>query len=102
MERNKMTTQRQHIYKLVKLMEEHPEREIHVCVDNDGIAEWGQWTAQKIKAVRLGYWYRNDERIYTEVEDVIDELEELYDREVDTIEAYDEMEPAILVYTVPG
>ncbi len=65
-----MKTQEEFLQEILDLKKQHPEADIHFCVDSDEILEYG-WTAHKITRVEISpWWFDGGERIETD-EDVI-------------------------------
>ena len=76
---NKMNggTQEEFLKFILQLKAENPEMEVKLCVDNSELCDDAGWTAHKIYRVEIApFWYRNDERIETDVCTILDELEE--------------------------
>lgn len=62
---------------VLELKAENPEMEVKFCVDSSELCDDAGWTTHKICRVEIApFWYRNDERIETDVCTILDELEE--------------------------
>lgn len=95
-------TQLGYLEKAVQLKKANPKAKIHFCVASDEFVDGFTWMGQLIYKVELGWWYDTEsDRIYTELDDVIDHMETYLEREVTEEEALSNMEPAILIYTEP-
>ena len=94
-------TQREYLEQALKLAKENPDAEIHVCAYAEEVLppEEAMWTSHKIMRVELGEWGVYDERIYTETDDLRDQMECDLGRDVTYDEALEHMEPAILIRT---
>ena len=104
-----MSTQREKIKELVKLMEANPDMEIYLCVDSEEILEDYRWTAHKIGKIEICPWYESGDRIITDEDEIYDEVcDNLFDTEhvadVDKMaqEVVDSCKQVICVYTYAG
>ena len=92
--------QRELLQEALDLAEGNPEAKIHVCVAVDELCIDCAWNGQEITRVELVYCYfAASVEVYTDVEDVKEQLEEDRGEDVSYEEAYAQMEPAILMYT---
>lgn len=78
-----MKTQEQFLQEILDLKKANPEMEIHFCADSDEILETG-WTAHKITKVEINPWYGEDERIFTDEDEIKEHFENQYDEETAT------------------
>ena len=105
-----MKTQREWLKKALELSQEHPDLEIHFCVSEDEILDEITWTAHNISNVEIGYWYQDDEGVYTtDLSDIQDSFcmnscpeitinNQCYKCK-DLIDFKETIEEAILIYT---
>lgn len=94
-----MDKQRELLNKAVLLAQAYPDVQIHVCVDNDEIAEDFRWTSHHISKVELGEWATYNEKIFVDKSDYFDEVEWMEDIELTEEELDAAFAPAILIYT---
>lgn len=85
--------------KAVSIAEENPDIGIHVLASSEEILPDYLWTAHHIKRVELGYWYEDNERIYTDPDELAEELSDVDDVEATVEDAIRIMKRAILIYT---
>lgn len=95
--------QRELLTEALRLANENPDAEIHVCAASDELLEDYAWTGHHISKVELGWWHVDGDRIYTdpdELQEVLDD--EAYDNGAPPVteeQARAMMKPAILIYT---
>jgi hypothetical protein len=92
-------TQIEYLKKAVELADANPAMEIHFAVDNNGMLENSGWTDHRIKSAEISLYWSSDEKILTDIDKVIDEMEYALDRDVTEAEALAESREVILVKT---
>jgi hypothetical protein len=106
-----MKTQEEFLKEILDLKKANPEMDIHFCVDNDELSDNCGWTYQKIYKTEIGPWFIDDERVYTDEDDILDYFFNILETEEDAgeeterkaQEKYDkEVKKAILVFTMAG
>ena len=95
-------TQREALREALRLAEEHPEADIHICVASDDVLDDFVWTSHKIDRVQLGWWYMSGERIVIDLDEIREEMESEYDRDVSIEEAEKAAKRVVLIYTDAG
>jgi len=98
-ERKKMKTQLEYLKEAVKLAEQNPELGIVIAADSSELIEDYTWTKHRITSVGISYYHERDEKIITDVDDMIDDMAGDLDRDVTEEEAIKEMIKVILVST---
>ena len=94
-----MRTQIEYLINAIVLAQQNPEMEIIIAVDNDELAENGSWTKHKIKSAEISCYYEEDEKIFTDLDELIDDMEYRLDRRVPEDEAMAKMKQVILIKT---
>ena len=70
-------TQEEYLKEILELKAQHPEMDIHFCVDSDELCDSG-WTAHRITGVEINpWWFDGGERIETDEDNIRDEMENL-------------------------
>lgn len=67
-----MKTQVEFLEEILKLKKENPEMDIIFCVACDELMENLSWTGHEISRVEISDWYCDDERIYTDGDEVFE------------------------------
>lgn len=73
-----MKTQEEFLQEILDLKRANPELDIHFCVDSYEILETG-WTAHKITKVEINPWYRDDDYILTDKDEIKEHFEDMID-----------------------
>ena len=71
-------TQLEFLKEIISLKEQHPDYEIHFCVSSDEILDDCHWTAHKIREIKICPWFVDDERIFTDEDEIRDYFEDIY------------------------
>lgn len=103
--------QEQYLEEVLNLKKEHPEYNIHFCIDSDELVDNG-WTAHKVRKVEVSpWWFDGGERIGIDEEAIKDTMEGLVwkegmtDEQLSALveEKYErEVEMAICIFTYAG
>ena len=76
-----MKTQVEFLEEALRLKKENPKMDIVFCVACDENLEGASWTGHEISRVEISDWYCDDERIYTDEEEICDLFgDRLYDK----------------------
>lgn len=71
-----MKTQEQLLRDALALSVANPTLPIHICAASDELDEDSPWTMHKIEDVKICPWFERDERIYTELDKIFDQMED--------------------------
>jgi hypothetical protein len=66
-------TQEEFLQEILDLKKANPEMDIHFCIDSDELGEYG-WIVHKIIRVEISPWYREDERILVDEDDILNKF----------------------------
>lgn len=102
-------TQEEFLEEILSLKKENPDYEIQFCIDSEQMLEFG-WTAHKIGKVEVSPWWVSGETIYTDEEEILEQIEEKLYMEYPEEELNnavkklynEEVKTAICVYTFAG
>jgi len=72
-------TQLEYLKLAVKMAEENPGMEIRVAASSDELLDDVAWTMHKIISVEKSLWYVDNENILTDVDEIIDHLNDSLD-----------------------
>ena len=89
------------IKNLVGLIEEHPDMDVKLMVDNETLAEGWAYTAHIITRAEVSYYAESDGQVFTDYDDYIEELVEMREapEEEAKLQATKEGRDVILVWT---
>jgi len=97
--------QREYLAEAMRLATENTDAQIHILAASDEllIGEGYAWTGHHISRVELGWWCVHGDRIYTDPDELRDDLDdEAFDMGAASVtieSAQAMMTPAILIYT---
>lgn len=69
-------TQEQFLQDALNLKKDNPELDIVFCTSYDELCDEYAWSCQQIDSVAIHPWYEHRERIYTDEQSILEELEE--------------------------
>ena len=96
-------TQHQWIERLYKLHQQHPDAEVHVLADSEGLLSDFGWTAHRIGRVAYGWFGEWHENVFADPPDMLEYLMEIEEMDQETArETKDKyMRRAIVIFTEP-
>jgi len=94
-----MKTQLEFLKDAVKLAEANPDIEIHIAADSDELSEEFGWTDHRITSVEKSIYCCYNEKIITDIDELIEYLEDTLDKDVTEEEALKETKQVILIRT---
>jgi len=94
-----MKTQIELLKEAVKIAEENPTLEIIIAANSDELLQEYGWTKHQITSVEISQYCEHDDKIITDIDELIENMEYDLDRDVTEEEAEKEMKNVILIKT---
>jgi hypothetical protein len=71
-----MKNQADFLKEALALSVENPAMKIHVCAASDELDEDSIWTTHKIEEVRICPWWKHNDLIYTDMDEIREQMED--------------------------